>query len=60
VPANVRALAGQSGAVGKAMVHQNAETLAVEPSHGSGAASVVKSGYGGGFQRDQHGYLEPI
>jgi hypothetical protein len=51
VPANVSALAGQGSTIGKAMVHQNAETLAVEPSHSREAACVVESGCGGGLQR---------
>jgi hypothetical protein len=51
LPANVSALAGERGAVAKAMVHQNAEALAVAPSHSREAARVVKDGCGGGFQR---------
>jgi hypothetical protein len=57
VPANLSTLAGQGGAIGKAMVHQNAEALAVDPSHGRKAARVVQGGCGGGLQRDRHGHL---
>jgi hypothetical protein len=46
--ANVIALAGQCGAIGKAMVHQDAEKVTVEPSHCREAARVVEGGCGGG------------
>ena len=51
MPANVRALSGQRGSVGKAMVHQDAETGAVEPSDSREAAGVVECGLSGGFQK---------
>jgi hypothetical protein len=44
----VSALAGQRLAIGKAMVHQDAQTLAIKPSHCREAAGVVEGGCSGG------------
>ena len=54
VAADVRALAGQGGAIGEAMIHQNAEALAVEPAGSRESAGVMEGGCRGGFQGIRH------
>jgi hypothetical protein len=54
VAADVRALGGQGGAIGEAMIHQNAEALAVEPAGSRESAGVMEGGCRGGFQGIRH------
>src|SRR5450755_3123116 len=57
VAAKVSALASERGAIGKAMVHQNTEAMAMEPSHRREAAGMMEGGGGGGLHQVRHGPL---
>jgi hypothetical protein len=52
--AQVRALAGQRGAIGESMVHQDTEIMAIAPAHRGQAARMVEGGFRGGFQQARH------